>query len=334
MDMIHFTVAHDMAGSRLDKFLAAACADLSRSRVQALIASGDVSVDGAAAGASLKLKAGQRIALRVPEAVDPDPVAQEIALDIVYEDDDLLVINKPAGMVVHPGAGNGDGTLVNALLHHCGDSLSGIGGVKRPGIVHRLDKDTSGLMIVAKHDKAHRFLSEQLSDRSLSRTYHALCWGAPEPRVGMVNLPLGRHPQDRQRMTIRRRGGRDALTRYRAIATFGAPEAAASLVECRLETGRTHQIRVHMQSINHCVVGDPVYGAPQTLRKALVKRGGLGDEAAAGLLGFPRQALHAHAIRFIHPRDEEEMSFSAPVPPDFQAILDVLEQNGDVRTFV
>ncbi len=325
MNFVTLRVDVENAKSRLDKFLSAGCADLSRSRIQSLIEAGHVRIDGAAVTqASMKLKSGQKITITVPEAVDPDPIAQDIRLNVVYEDDDLLVINKPAGMVVHPGAGNMDGTLVNALLHHCGESLSGIGGVKRPGIVHRLDKETSGLMMVAKNDYAHRFLSEQLADRSLSRTYHALCWGMPEPRVGTVDQPIGRHTQDRQKMSIRRRDGREAVTRYKVLEAFGMPERAASLVECRLETGRTHQIRVHMQSIGHSVVGDTVYGAQPTLRKALLKRGGVEDAAYDAMMSFARQALHAQTIRFVHPETEEDMEFSAPLPDDFAALMEAL----------
>jgi 23S rRNA pseudouridine1911/1915/1917 synthase len=245
------------------------------------------------------------ITVDVPPAAPALPVPQTIPLDIVYEDEFLLVIDKPAGLVVHPGAGNEDGTLVNALLAHCGEQLSGIGGVRRPGIVHRLDKDTSGLMVAAKTDAAHRGLSAQLSDRSLSRTYRAIVWGKPVPPAGRIDAPIGRSPNNRRKMAVLRNGGRDAVTLYSTVTQVGAK---ASLIECKLMTGRTHQIRVHMAHLGHPLVGDPLYGRAR------------GDGSA--LARFPRQALHATAIAFVHPIDGREMSFTSTPPADFRALLD------------
>ena len=323
LEKLEFSIARVTKKDRIDKFLAEICEDLSRNRVQGLIDDGHVSVDGAVVTrAKQKPLLQQSVVVVIPELLDPVPEAQDIPLDIVYEDEHLLVINKASGMVVHPGAGNHDGTLVNALLHHCGDSLSGIGGVKRPGIVHRLDKDTSGLMIVAKHDKAHKFLSKQLADRSLSRVYWAVCWGVPEPIVGRVNLPIGRSPHDRLRMCIRRRDGREAATRYKVVERYGSNKKALSLVECKLESGRTHQIRVHFEALGFCLVGDRVYGAQLSLKKALLKRGDLFDGVGEQILNFPRQALHARELSFVHPKTKERMTLSAAPAADFQALID------------
>lgn len=325
-ERFEFSVAHATTKDRIDKLLSNLNSDLSRNRVQSLISDGHVLVDGEAVthGKQKPLR-GQHVVVGIPELVDPDPEAQNIPLDIVFEDEHLLVINKAAGMVVHPGAGNHDGTLVNALLHHCGDSLSGIGGVKRPGIVHRLDKDTSGLMIVAKHDKAHKFLSNQLADRSLSRVYWAVCWGVPEPIVGRVDLPIGRSPHDRQKMCIRRKDGRDAATRYKVIDRFGHEGQAISLVECKLESGRTHQIRVHFQALGYCLLGDRPYAAPLSLQKSLLRRGEFTIEQGLAALNFPRQALHARELSFVHPKTKETMTFSADPADDFQELLDTLK---------
>lgn len=317
------------AGQRLDKILAEKLVDISRSRLKALIDEGCVTLEGKVVESGKgKVLEGQSYQLILPEAVDAAPKAQDIPLDIVYEDDDLLVINKQIGLVVHPGAGNPDGTLVNALLHHCGDSLSGIGGVKRPGIVHRLDKDTSGLMIVAKNDAAHLALSEELQNRDIKRVYHAFCWGLPIPEAGKVELPIGRDSRDRLKMAIKRSGGRHAVTHYKTLEFFGENEYGMSLVECRLETGRTHQIRVHMQSLGVNLVGDTLYGAPPSKIKAMIKKGYLAEDAPdfyKFLLEFPHQALHATAISFTHPRTKEHMSFTTCYPNDINALFEGLK---------
>ncbi len=318
-----FTVPEGMQG-RLDKILAELTEHVSRSRLKNLIVDGQVLLNGASCDdASRKVSAGDVIELSIPEAVEAIPQPENIPLDIVYEDDDMLVINKPVGMVVHPGAGNVTGTLVSALLYHCGDTLSGIGGVKRPGIVHRLDKDTSGLMAVAKNDWAHQGLSEQLADRSLHRVYQALVWKEPTPIKGVINVPIGRHQTNRVKMSVRSHAvGRQAITRYLRLDSFG--EGMISLVECQLETGRTHQIRVHMQHMGHPLLGDPLYGLPQQEQRALLNRGGYDDEAKAAVLSFPRQALHAAAIMFIHPITGEEMGFESDLPEDLQNLLSLV----------
>lgn len=304
-------VAPDDASGRLDKTLAAEAAELSRSRLQALIAEGRVTSDGRTIDdPSYRVKPGQRFEILIPPAEPAVPEPQAIALDVVYEDRDLLVVDKPAGMVVHPAAGNPDRTLVNALLAHCGAGLSGIGGVVRPGIVHRLDKDTSGLMVVAKNDAAHAALSAQFADRTLSRTYLAVTRGTP-PRTGEVNAPIGRSPRDRKKMAVVERGGKPALTRYRVLRPLGP---GAALVECELATGRTHQIRVHMASIGHPLVGDPLYGGPVRGK----------DPWIAAMKRFPRQALHAAKLRFRHPADGREMRFDSPLPADLRDLIGAL----------
>ena len=310
------TVPDSASGGRLDKVLADALADLSRSRLRALIEAGHVSTGGRTIGdPSARVKPGQTFDIIIPEPRPADPVAQAIDLDIVYEDDDLLVVDKPAGLVVHPAAGNPDMTLVNALLAHCGDRLSGIGGVARPGIVHRLDKDTSGLMVVAKSDAAHAGLSAQFADRTLSRTYLALVDGAPHPARGEINAAIGRSPHNRRKMAVVPTGGKPALTRYRVLRRFGPAERPlASLVECKLATGRTHQIRVHLASIGHPVVGDPLY------------RGRLaGLPADHPLRLFRRQALHATALRFRHPISGEKRQFESPIPSDISSLINDLQ---------
>ncbi|GIL40125.1 RluA family pseudouridine synthase [Roseiterribacter gracilis] len=300
------TIDASLAGQRLDKALAASLADFSRARLQALITAGAVSVDGTAwTDGNAKVRDGLVVTIDVPAAISAIPLPQKIPLNITYEDEYLLVIDKQAGLVVHPGAGNEDGTLVNALLAYCGEQLSGIGGVRRPGIVHRLDKDTSGLMVAAKTDAAHRGLSAQLADRTLSRTYNAVVWGTPAPRAGRIDAPIGRSPSNRRKMAVVRHGGREAVTLYSTIAQVGAK---ASLVECKLMTGRTHQIRVHMAQQGHPLVGDPLYGRTRNENSALAR--------------FPRQALHATAIAFVHPIDGREMSFTSDVPDDLRALLD------------
>ncbi|WP_407928129.1 RluA family pseudouridine synthase [Arenibaculum pallidiluteum] len=319
-----WTVTADAAGMRLDKALAGAFPGLSRSRLKALLDQGMVSLDGRTlAEASRRVKPGQAVEIEVPEPEAALPEPEDIPLRIVHEDEDLLVIDKPAGLVVHPAAGNPRGTLVNALLHHCGSSLSGIGGVRRPGIVHRLDKDTSGLIVVAKTAEAHAGLSAQFADRSLSRTYLALVYGLPSPPRGEVEAPIGRSPQDRKRMAVVREGtGKPALTRYAVIRGF---RLAAALVECTLMTGRTHQIRVHMAHIGHPLVGDPVYGG-RTGRASAIRARGLPEPATEALVSFGRQALHAAKLRFVHPRTGTAMSFESPVPADMEDLLRTLER--------
>jgi 23S rRNA pseudouridine1911/1915/1917 synthase len=316
----------DGEGGRLDKVLSSLIDDLSRARLQGLIDDGVVTLnDTPVRTASLKVKAGDVLGVTVPPPVDALPHPENIPLDIVYEDDDLLVINKPAGLVVHPGAGNWDGTLVNALLYHCKDSLSGIGGVARPGIVHRLDKETSGLMIVAKNDRAHKGLAAQLSDRTLSRRYQAFVWRVPNIIKDKVDAPIGRHPAHRLKMAVRplkAAGAREAVTHYLREDNYGD---AAALVTCDLETGRTHQIRVHMQHIGHPLLGDPLYGLPPQEQVSLLKKAGAGPEVITAVTGFPRQALHAAHIRFIHPVSGEEMGFSAPMPDDLQTLFSYLK---------
>jgi 23S rRNA pseudouridine1911/1915/1917 synthase len=323
-DVLSVTVTDDQAGQRLDKALSALCPDYSRTRLQALVDGGAVCVNGVVLTDSKhKVKIGDAIDVVVPPAIDDTPVAQNIPLSIVYEDDDLLVIDKQAGLTVHPGAGQRDGTLVNALLHHCGDTLSGIGGVKRPGIVHRLDKDTSGLMVVAKHDRAHQGLSAQLSDRTLGRVYHAFVWRVPTPIKGTVDQPIGRHPTHRLKMAVRGRDGREARTHYLVAEPYGD---AASCVECVLESGRTHQIRVHMTYLKHPLIGDPLYGIAAQETKSLMAKTRLTDKDKAFVTGFPRQALHAREIHFVHPVTDADMSFEAGLPDDLARLQKILQK--------
>lgn len=316
------TLTAQQAG-RLDKVLADLVGDVSRSRLKALILDGQVTLNGKMCDdPSLKISAGDEMSLTIPEAVDALPKPENIPLDIVYEDDDMLVINKAVGMVVHPGAGNQNGTLVSALLYHCGDTLSGIGGVKRPGIVHRLDKDTSGLMVVAKNDRAHNGLAEQLLDRSLHRLYTAIVWKEPTPIKGSISAPIGRHAQNRLKMSVRSHAmGREATTHYLREETFNG---VISRVTCQLETGRTHQIRVHMQHAGHPLLGDPLYGLPPQEQRSLLNRGGYDEDVRDMVMGFPRQALHAHGIMFIHPISGEEMEFESDLPDDLMDLLDCL----------
>ena len=327
-ELIVLTADEAAAGQRLDQWLAAALGpDVSRSRVQALIKQGAVLVAGKPAReAKRKLAAGDVVSVEIPEAEPAEPQGEDIALDILHEDDELIVTNKPAGLVVHPGAGNWTGTLVNALIHHCGASLSGIGGVKRPGIVHRLDKDTSGVLVVAKTDRAHKALSEAFADHGrdgdLERAYVALVWGAPARPTGTIETHLGR-AADRVRRAVVPEGrddARHAVTHFTVEERFGQQKDGsyfAALVECRLETGRTHQIRVHMAHIGHPLVGDRDYGAGFRTKAAKLPEP-LGAEVAA----FPRQALHARLLAFRHPTTGELMQFEAPVPEDMQRLID------------
>jgi 23S rRNA pseudouridine1911/1915/1917 synthase len=322
-DTLVITIDEDHIGKRLDKALADICPDYSRTRLQGLIDAGECLVNGqTCTTSSRKVEMHDTITLSLSPLEDADPEAENIPLDIVFEDNDLLVINKPAGMVVHPAVGHRTGTLVNALLYHCGDSLSGINGVKRPGIVHRLDKDTSGLMMVAKNDFAHHALSEQLQDRSLSRVYLALVLGVPFPPKGRVETLIGRHPANRLKMAVVTKGGREAITNYAVIKTYHT--SLFSLVECRLETGRTHQIRVHMDHTGFPIIGDPLYGAEASKIISRLKKSDYDDGVKSRLMQFPRQALHATSLSFIHPRSEEAMSFDAGLPADMDDLLSTL----------
>jgi 23S rRNA pseudouridine1911/1915/1917 synthase len=322
------TAGPDAAGQRLDQWLASALGpDMSRSRVQQLIRKGAVTVAGVVVSEpKRRLAAGEAVSVALPEPEAPEPRGEDIPLAILYEDSDLIVIDKPPGLVVHPGAGNWTGTLVNALIHHCGDSLSGIGGVKRPGIVHRLDKDTSGVMVAAKTDRAHKALSEAFADHGrtgdLERAYRALVWNIPARTDGTIDAPLGR-AADRVRRAVVPAGrddARHAVTHYHVLERFAedrADASAAALVECRLETGRTHQIRVHMAHIGHPVIGDRDYG--QAFR---TKANRLPEPLKSLVAAFPRQALHAETLAFRHPAAGRLMRFEAPMPADMQALVD------------
>lgn len=317
-----FETCEDDMG-RLDKVLSNKLADLSRARLQSLVKEGKVTVNGKiCTKGSFKLAPGDVIALEVPPPIETHLQGENIPLDIVYEDQDLIVINKQAGLVVHPGAGNPQGTLVNALIHHCGDSLSGIGGVMRPGIVHRLDKDTSGLMIVAKNDETHHGLSEQLQSRTLSRTYKAVVLRVPMPPAGVIDLPIGRHSRNRLKMDINPKNGRVAKTFYKVKKQWGE---ACALVECKLESGRTHQIRVHMQSFKHPILGDPLYGPQKTAVQSLFQKEGYRAETIDFVVRFPRQALHAWQIEFTHPGLNKTMRFERDIPEDFSFLVSRLE---------
>ncbi len=301
---------HTQSPTRLDKALADAT-DLSRERIKALIADGAVEVGGKrATSPSAKVPEGTPFAIQVPAPVPLEAEPQDIPLTIVYEDADLIVVDKPAGMVVHPAAGNRDGTLVNALLHHCRGQLSGINGVERPGIVHRIDKDTSGLLVVAKTDSAHEGLAKQFADHSISRRYVAICAGTPKPADGTIGARLGRSDRDRKKMAVLppdATRGKHAVTHYRTTKSL----RVASILECRLETGRTHQVRVHCASIGHPLLGDPQYGRdPKALRPILEK------------LSFHRQALHAASLGFIHPTSGEWHEYTAQMPYDMAELID------------
>lgn len=335
--LVSFTIAENPP-PRLDKALSRdvpAEADLSRSRLGRLIETGAVTVNGAVVeNPRFKVSQGDEITVTVEAATESDIVGEDIPLVVVYEDDDLIVIDKPAGMVVHPAPGTPNGTVVNALIHHCGDSLSGVGGEKRPGIVHRIDKDTSGLLVAAKSDRAHHGLAAQFEDHSVNRRYLAICYGAPDqndPRIHgvkgtnfepgnilKVQTFLGRHKTDRQRQAVSFTQGRHAVTRARIIESLGVPPVAA-LLECWLETGRTHQIRVHMAHVGHSLIGDPVYGGRRKLNVKAI--GEAGAEAAAA---FSRQALHAATLGFEHPVTGEWIEFESDLPEDMQALLTAL----------
>lgn len=301
-------------GMRLDKFLATKIQDISRSRLQELIEEGFVKVDQTHSDASFKVKEGQLIEVTIPPLIDARPIPQNIPLDILYEDKDVIVINKPAGMVVHPAPGNPEGTLVNALLSHCGDSLSGINGVKRPGIVHRLDKETSGLLVAAKNDKAHNHLAHQLATHEMGRRYVALVWGRLTPLEGTIEGGIGRDPRHRQRMAIRQ-NGKFARTHYKVLKIYGR---VASLVECRLETGRTHQIRVHLAARGHSLIGDSLYGKPPKSIPSVLQTY-LKEKWPKG-----RHALHAKDLLLMHPTTHENLHFSTDLPEDIRSLIDVL----------
>ena len=312
------------AGSRLDAALARAVPVFSRNRLKDLILAGAVSINGSAVTEpKYKLREGEEILLVAPEPVEAEPAPENIPLDILYEDDELIVVNKPVGMVVHPAPGSYSGTLVNALLYHCGASLKGIGGVKRPGIVHRLDKDTSGVMVAAKTERAHNHLAAQFADHGrtgpLHRAYLAWAWSRTQQARGTVDAPLGRDPGNRLKQAVRK-DGREAITHYTVVARFGDEGWDVTRIKCELETGRTHQIRVHMAHIGHPLVSDLLYAAGFATK---INRLPEGPKSAIAALG--RQALHAAELGFEHPATGEEMFFEAPLPADLRALEDALE---------
>ena len=298
MEPIRLRASEENKNQRLDAFLASSLDGLTRSQATRLIESGEVAVNGKTAGKSYKLAGGEDIAVTLPEPEPGEAVPQDIPLDVVYEDADVIVVNKPSGMVVHPAPGHPDGTLVNALLYHCAGTLSGVGGALRPGIVHRIDRDTSGLIIAAKNDAAHQYLSAQLADHTLARTYECIVVGKLREDRGTVDAPIARHPTDRKRMAVVA-GGREAVTHWEVIARY----PGYTHVRCRLETGRTHQIRVHMAYIGHPILGDTVYGAKKEV---------------PGLTG---QCLHAVGLRFLHPRTHEVVELFCPLPEEFTRML-------------
>jgi 23S rRNA pseudouridine1911/1915/1917 synthase len=332
--LVEFVIA-DNPPKRLDKALSRDVpveASLSRTRLAKLIAEGSVTLDGAVVtDPKLKVAGGELVVITVPVAEESHIGPEDIPLEVIWEDDDLIVINKPACMVVHPAPGTPNGTLVNALLHHCGDTLSGVGGMKRPGIVHRIDKETSGLLVVAKTDAAHQGLAAQFEAHTVERYYRAVCYGVPDandPRlrgvrgvnfepgnIMKVTTHLARHKTDRQRQAVLFEGGRHAVTRVRIVEPFGDP-AVASLVECWLETGRTHQIRVHMAHAGHGLIGDPVYGGRRKLGEKAI-----GVKGAAAAKAFARQALHAAVLGFEHPVTGEDLRFEAPLPEDMAQLI-------------
>jgi 23S rRNA pseudouridine1911/1915/1917 synthase len=315
---IRLVAGPEAAGLRVDRFLADAIGTISRSRVKGLIEEGRVRRDGAPLSEPAEaVRPGTLYVLTLPEPVPAVPRPQAIPFTILFEDADLIVLDKPAGLVVHPAPGNEEGTLVNALLAHCGATLPGIGGERRPGIVHRLDKDTSGVMVVAKTESALAALSAAFAARDLDRAYLALCWSLPSPATGEIEGAIGRDPRDRKRMALVPRGGKAALTRYRTLRSW---HAATALLECRLATGRTHQIRVHLAARGHPLVGDPVY-----LRRMPAAARAVPEPARRMLLDFPRQALHAARLGFAHPRTAERLVFETPPPPDMAGLIAALD---------
>jgi 23S rRNA pseudouridine1911/1915/1917 synthase len=294
-----FTVTAEEAGIRIDRYLSEKCSEVSRSYLQKLLKEESVLVNQKSAKSNYKVSLGDQIELSIPEAVEPEIAAEEMNLDVVYEDRDIILINKPKGMVVHPAAGHYSGTLVNGLMAHCREDLSGINGVMRPGIVHRIDMDTTGVLIVCKNDMAHNSIAEQLKEHSIARKYYAVVHGVLKDDEGTINAPIGRHPVDRKKMSITDKNGRDAITHYRVLERF----RQFTYVECQLETGRTHQIRVHMASIGHPLLGDSVYGP------------------AKSPFRLTGQTLHAGVLGIIHPRSGEYMEFTAPLPDYFEDLL-------------
>ncbi|HIV22810.1 MAG TPA: RluA family pseudouridine synthase [Candidatus Merdiplasma excrementigallinarum] len=305
MENMNFRVTREEQGDRIDRYLASRLPDYSRSFLQKLVGEGRVLVGDKPVKSNYKINEGDRVSLSVPDAVEPEIVPEPIPLDILYEDASLLVINKPKGMVVHPCPGHYSGTLVNALMYHCKDQLSGINGVMRPGIVHRIDQNTTGSLVVCKTDAAHRFLAQQLKDHSITRKYRAIVHGNLKEEGGTVNAPIGRHPVDRKKMAVNERCGRNAVTHYRVLERFGS----FTYLECRLETGRTHQIRVHMASIGHPLLGDDVYGPSR-----------------CPIPGLTGQTLHAMTLGFIHPETGTYMEFEAPLPEYFENLLEKLRR--------
>lgn len=305
MENMNFQVTREEQGDRIDRYLASRLPDYSRSFLQKLVGEGRVLVGDKPVKSNYKINEGDRVSLSVPDAVEPEIIPEPIPLDILYEDASLLVINKPKGMVVHPCPGHYSGTLVNALMYHCKDQLSGINGVMRPGIVHRIDQNTTGSLVVCKTDAAHRFLAQQLKDHSITRKYRAIVHGNLKEEEGTVNAPIGRHPVDRKKMAVNERCGRNAVTHYRVLERFGS----FTYLECRLETGRTHQIRVHMASIGHPLLGDDVYGPSR-----------------CPIPGLTGQTLHAMTLGFIHPETGTYMEFEAPLPEYFESLLEKLRR--------
>lgn len=306
MEPLYYQVEEAKAGIRIDKFLAEAAEDVSRSYIQKLLKDGEVLVNGKTAKANYKVAAGDAVTLQLPELSEPDIKPEDIPLSIVYEDADVILVDKPKGMVVHPSAGHYSGTLVNALMYHCRDQLSGINGVLRPGIVHRIDMDTTGLLVVCKNDSAHNAIAEQLKVHSITRKYYAIVTGNLKEDTGTIHTLIGRHPTDRKKMSTQCRNGKDAVTHYRVLERFGN----YTYIECTLETGRTHQIRVHMASIGHPLLGDEVYGS--------------GRKTPFSLQG---QTLHAGVLGFQHPRTGAYMEFQAPLPEYFTKILERLRES-------
>lgn len=351
-DRLEFTVSEDDSGVRLDKWLSERAGDLSRSRVKSLIDNGSLLRDGTIfTDPSWRLRAGESYRLEAPAVASPKPEGEDIHLEIAYEDEDLIVIDKPAGMVVHPGAGNWSGTLVNALIHHCGASLSGIGGVARPGIVHRIDKDTSGLLVVAKNDATHRGLAKAFAAHDIDREYLAICTGVLRPLIGTIDAPLNRMSGDRKKMAVvkpnpydvddennepgapltgDRRRTRHAITHYKVLDVYGrrlarlAGDGLACLTECRLETGRTHQIRVHMSHVGHPLIGDQTYGRGGSGLPGLKPGSSVRDHAIDLLGRFRRQALHAAVLGFRHPRSGISVRLSSEPPSDFRILIAAL----------
>lgn len=302
MDKFLFQITEEMEDERIDRCVSALIDSLSRSFIQKMIKEERVLVNGRPVKGSYRVKDGDEVSFELPESVEPDIEAEDIPLDILYEDSDVIVVNKPKGMVVHPAAGHYSGTLVNALMYHCGKDLSGINGVMRPGIVHRIDRDTTGSIIVCKNDKAHNCIAEQLKNHSINRRYHAICYGVLKEDEGVIDRPIGRHPTERKKMAVNEKNGKRAVTHYRVLERFNG----YTYIECVLETGRTHQIRVHMASIGHPLLGDEVYSN----RKCSFKLDG--------------QTLHAKILGFIHPTTEEYVEVDAPLPEYFRHLLEIL----------